>query len=445
MAMAGRAIRACPLLVLGACIGPGSTVQRAVPTDELAGLEAEYAADPANPRLAERMAISLVAADRCDEASEIARTADLFSTAAVSWPTLVQGRCRELAGEPEEARGFYRAYLSRNPISTGGPAVRGRLLLIDQEIEATDVRRRLASAVGSPPPNSALAVLPMAVIGDEEYASIARGLAARISADLMTLTRFQMVPRSRLDAVIARLDLTVESGLDTGTSTRLARVVQAGRMVDGRATLRSDGRASLEANIVGLDGRRTPVETQAGPIEGLLRLQKQFVFAISRSLGYEVTATERDRILRNGPQSLEAFLIYSDGLAAQALGEYEDAARLFGRAWQVDRTFLDARREAEASAGASAAVDRPMADLGTLVAEAAVRADAALGQGAVGTVSAGAMAAALGDVASTQSEQIIRRVGSGATPYISVTRGSPSGLLYVTPVTVTITIRIPGS
>ena len=81
-----------------------------------------------------------------------------------------------------------------------------------------------------------------------------------------------------------------------------------------------------------------------------------------------------------------------------------------------------------------------MADLGTLVTEAGGRADAVLGLGSVGTVSAGAMATALGDARNAlvvrAADAVLAIGGRGGTLSeiaLAAKMGIPVGLLGVPP------------
>jgi hypothetical protein len=103
-----------------------------------------------------------------------------------------------------------------------------------------------------------------------------------------------------------------------------------------------------------------------GTFKQLLDLEKQLVFSIAIQLGIEVTEAERQRILRQGPKSLAAFLAYSEGLVAMDRGDYRGAAAAFSAAVRADPSFSAAREQQQAAA-ATPAVQTSAGDLVTVV------------------------------------------------------------------------------
>src|SRR2546429_1172012 len=95
-----------------------------------------------------------------------------------------------------------------------------------------------------------------------------------------------------------------------------------------------------------------PVGQVTGPFPKLLDLEKQVVFDLAAQLGLELTQAPREQILRQGPNSLAAFLAYSRALEAMDRGDYGAAARHFRSAAQADPCFQAARDGQEAATAA---------------------------------------------------------------------------------------------
>src|SRR5438093_1047273 len=89
---------------------------------------------------------------------------------------------------------------------------------------------------------------------------------------------------------------------------------RAERMVQGTATIPPRGPVQLSATVVTGTGVVRPVSQVTGPFAKLLDLEKQVVLDLAAQLGLELTQAERERILRQGPKSLAAFLAYSRAL-----------------------------------------------------------------------------------------------------------------------------------
>jgi len=107
-----------------------------------------------------------------------------------------------------------------------------------------------------------------------------------------------------------------------------------------------------------------------GSFKQLLDLEKQLVFGLATELGIQLTEAERQRILRQGPKNLTAFLAYSQGLEALDRGDYRAAAAAFSAAVRADPSFQQAQQQQQA-ADAAPAVEASPGDVVTFVETAA--------------------------------------------------------------------------
>jgi hypothetical protein len=103
-----------------------------------------------------------------------------------------------------------------------------------------------------------------------------------------------------------------------------------------------------------------------GTFTQLLDLEKQLVFGLATELGIQLTDAERQRIMRQGPKNLAAFLAYSQGLEAMDRGDYRAAAVAFAAAARSDPSFPAAREQHQA-AEATPAVQASPGDVVTVV------------------------------------------------------------------------------
>ena len=123
-------------------------------------------------------------------------------------------------------------------------------------------------------------------------------------------------------------------------------------MVHGVAAITENGPVRMSATVVRGNGEVRAGAQANGTFKQLLDLEKQLVFSIAIQLGIEVTEAERQRILRQGPRSLAAFLAYSDGLGAMDRGDYGAASTAFNAAVRADPSFSAARDQQQAAAAA---------------------------------------------------------------------------------------------
>jgi hypothetical protein len=90
------------------------------------------------------------------------------------------------------------------------------------------------------------------------------------------------------------------------------------------------------------------------------------VFSLAAQLGIQLTDAERQRILRQGPRNLAAFLAYSEGLEAFDRGDYRAAAAAFRASVRADPTFQAAQQQQQA-ADAAPTVQASGGDVVTVV------------------------------------------------------------------------------
>lgn len=322
---------------------PGAAPE--VSPNEIPALEQRLAVTPDDADVVLRYAAALYAAGRCDTALVVARRGMAIQPAAALGP-LVSGQCLEQAGDLDAVVETYEAYLATHGDARGAAAVRARLSVARRERALARARLALAreSELAQQPAEPAtIAVLPVDVIGDSTYRPLSRGLAELITTDLALLQRFRMVERLQVGVLLQEMALARDTRVDEATAVRIGRMLQAGRMVQGLATIPPSGTTRLEAAVVTSTGEVTPPARQSGKLNDLLRMEKAVVVELARHLGYELSAAERQRILENGTENLAAFLAYSRGLEAEDRGDYRAAAQHFADAVQADPGFQAAR------------------------------------------------------------------------------------------------------
>jgi hypothetical protein len=416
------------------------------PPSEIPALRSAFEADPADAETAQRLAASLAAADRCDEASAVA--AGVTPTGTRSWPVLVTGRCQEAEGAMESAIATYESYLANYGDSDGAVAVRGRLYVAREQAAVSRVRGVDPAELG-PGPDDVVAVLPLRVVGPESYGALGRGLAAQINSDLLLLDRFRLVERMELQAILDELTLARSPYADSTTAPAFGRIVQAGNLVSGTVQAPVGETVGLRADVVAATGELNQTRSRTAPSQQLLALEKEVVFDIAGLLGYTVSQAERTRILENGTQNLQAFLAYSEGLEFADQGQWAAAATSFAEAQRIDPDFVEARRMLETSVGAEAA---SLGDGGLVQSsgELADEVDAvAAGEPDGPDAVDGFFTSTINDIAPTQGELAVGPTtdapGSGTTGTVgTILNPSLPPPTPPRPVTIPVRIRIPG-
>ena len=268
---------------------------------------------------------------------------------------MVIGKCQEQDGRFDLAYATYTDFARKNPQARGLSGVRA-LADIALRAQATQ-NAKLALARESTlttlaPEPATLAVLPLTIAGDSSLQPLSRGLADLITTDLALVRNLRLLERVQIGTLLDELQLGATGRADPATAARVGRLLRAERMVQGVAAITENGPVRLSATVVRGNGEVRAGAQANGTFKQLLDLEKQLVFSIAIQLGIEVTEAERQRILRQGPRSLAAFLAYSDGLVAMDRGDYRAAAAAFNASVRADPSFSSAREQQQAAVAA---------------------------------------------------------------------------------------------
>jgi tetratricopeptide (TPR) repeat protein len=337
---------------VAACAGgarPTSVTPAEIPT-----LKAQAAQQPTNAQVRFRLAAALLAAGRCDSAVVVVAAAQVLAPKDVLGPMVI-GKCQEQDGRFDLAYATYTDFARRYPQARGLSGVRA-LAEIALRAQATQNAKlalaRESTLTALAPEPATLAVLPITIAGDSSLQPLSRGLAELITTDLALVRNLRLLERVQIGTLLDELQLGASGRADPATAARVGRLLRAERMVQGVADITENGPVRMSATVVRGTGEVRAGAQANGTFKQLLDLEKQLVFSIAIQLGIEVTDAERQRILRQGPRSLAAFLAYSEGLAAMDRGDYRAAATAFSAAVRADPSFSAAREQQQAAVAA---------------------------------------------------------------------------------------------
>jgi TolB-like protein len=322
---------------------------------DVPSLESDARARPGDAGVRFRLAAAYLAAGRCREAGEQARAGNQLESENILGP-LVIGGCQERDQRFDLAVQTYTAFAEHHPRARGVAALRARAQEAVRQGAALAARQALAreaELTTLPPEPATLAVLPVTITGDTSFSALSRGLAELIITDLAVIRSLRLLERMHVGTLLEELRLGREGRVEPATAARMGRLLRAERLVQGVATITSaQAPVRIELAVVASDGGVRPGAQVSGAFADLLDLEKQLVIGLGQQLGIQLTEAERQRILRQGPKSLAAFLAYSDGLVAVDRADYVAAARHFGEAVRADPGFSAAQQAQQAAEAA---------------------------------------------------------------------------------------------
>lgn len=253
-------------------------------------------------------------------------------------------------------------------------AVRARLADLSRRQADAAARQAIASerTLGaSNLPERSVGVTPLTVTGsDSSLAPLGYGLADLLITDLSRSAQLQVVDRVQVDALLRELKLAGSGRVDSASAPRIGRLIGARRIVDGAIDALPGGGLAVSTRVADvaqgtLIGR--PV-TERTSLSDILDSEKAIAFALFRELGVTLTPAEHAAVEQRPTRYLSAFLAYSNGVRAEAYGDYRTARSYYARAVMIDPGFALASAHlqgVEASANqAPAATPLPAMSLG---------------------------------------------------------------------------------
>ncbi|HEV8380078.1 MAG TPA: CsgG/HfaB family protein [Gemmatimonadales bacterium] len=340
--------------ILVACAGR----PRAAPVTpaEIPTLRTQAAQHPTNAQIRFRLAAALMATGRCDTATVVANAARALAPAEPLGPMVIGG-CQEKDGRYDLAFATYTDFARKYPQARGVAAVRARAQFALRTQATQNAKLALAresTLTALAPEPSTVAVLPLTIAGDSSLQPLSRGLAELLLTDLAMVRSLRLLERIQVGALLDELKLGQSGRAEASTAARVGRLLRAERMVQGVAAITENGPVRMSATVVRGDGSVRSGAQANGTFKQLLDLEKQLVFGLATELGIQLTEAERQRILRQGPKNLAAFLAYSEGLEALDRGDYRGAAAAFAQAVRADPTFQAAVEQQQAAEAAPA-------------------------------------------------------------------------------------------
>jgi tetratricopeptide (TPR) repeat protein len=349
------------LLLLAACATATPPAQHTV--QNIAGLEAAAARDRDNVGVRVQLGAAYTGAGRHQDAiGQLEPVVARAGHPGEVWYFL--GLAYEGLDRTADARRVYLAYLQGNPSSAMERTVRRRLAALDRrELEravsaALAQERALANTAPAP---RVVGVFPFLNGTGASLSPLSRALAELLTVDLSQTDRLTVVERAQVQHLLEEIQLGQSGSVDPATAARAGRLLGAGRIVQGRID-GGEAELRLQAMVVAVPGAQaqpSPI-TQQGTLANLLSMQNSMALALYAALGVQLTVAERERVLRQPTQNVQALLAFGLGLEAEDAGRHAEAAGHYRRAASLDPSFAEATDALDrAEARAAAAGDTP--------------------------------------------------------------------------------------
>ena len=354
------AVLLCATLAAG-CAIPQTRVPMP-PPEAVPQLQLALAADPTNADLSWRLAASLRAGRRLDDAREVVD--DALRASPNHAPTVhLLGVMLEDSGDDAGALAAYERFLTLDGVEDLEAEVRGHLSVVRRRMLEADVRAALdgEDAISGAAAPQTVAVFPFSYTGSAAAnGSLGRALTHMVITDMAATQRLTVLERLHVQLIADEITLTEQGLTDPATGVRGGRLLRAEQVVQGQ--IGGDAaRIALEAAVMRAtsDGQAPRVEEEDA-LDRFFEAEGRLVVGLFGAMGIELTAAERERVGRRRTESLQALLAFGLGLEAQDAGRYSAAVSEFQTALTIDPAFEDAQNGlAEATALEEAEEEEP--------------------------------------------------------------------------------------
>ncbi len=186
-----------------------------------------------------------------------------------------------------------------------------------------------------------LAVLPLEKgAAGPELEGLGTALAGMLISDLSDAEGLVLVERSRLDAVLAEIELGEKGYLDAATAQRLGRGLGAELVLVGSYSV-VDGTLALDARLVAVEsGAIVHAVDAQGPVADFVTVEKDLAEQVVSAAGSSLDARARRTFYSRVPtEDWGAFTAWSKGQALADEGALEEARAAFQAALARDPGF----------------------------------------------------------------------------------------------------------
>jgi TolB-like protein len=341
----------------GLMLGTGCASVQPTPQVAIARLESQRTASPKSVEVLRALGIQYYKAQRYPEArATLTEAATLAPNDGVS--ALYLGLAAEAMNDMPAARTAYSSYLKVGRTQRVRRQLEGRLAAMQrrelQEAAKSAVAQE-ASLSASGGSKTTVAVMPFRFSGaDSTLQPLERGFAELLSTDLARVRALTVVDRARLQAVLEEIKLGQSGAVDSTTAVRAGKLIQAGTLVQGSLLQNGDKLRTDAVTVSVSTGTIAPSgASDEQNLDRLFDMEKRIALALVSTLGVELTTAERNAIELRPTKSLQAFLAYSQGLAFEDQGRYDDASRAYGNAARIDPAFGVAQQKSTQTANMS--------------------------------------------------------------------------------------------
>jgi tetratricopeptide (TPR) repeat protein len=178
---------------------------------------------------------------------------------------------------------------------------------------------------------------------DVRLSPLRKGLTDMLMTDLSVSEELRLVERKRLEELLTEIKLGDGPFIDSKTAQQMGKGLSADLIITG-AFISMSPKMRIDARIVLVETGEVLYSTKVeGDQTDFFELEAQLATQLLNGLGTTLSPIARAKVQRSPTKSLDAMLLYSEGLDAADQGKNNEAKTAFSKALKLDPAFAAAQ------------------------------------------------------------------------------------------------------
>ncbi len=179
----------------------------------------------------------------------------------------------------------------------------------------------------------------------EELGPIGKALADFFEHDFGKISDLRVVERDKINFVLDELALQRSGQVDQSTAVRVGKILGAQKMVFGSITQLDNDHTRMVVRVVDVETSEIIASVDKEGRPNYVKLEKELVEELAQILEVPIDDEVKEAIKESGPESTDAMAYYSKGLEKMDKYNYKEAYELFKKAYELDNSFVEAKRK----------------------------------------------------------------------------------------------------
>ncbi len=196
-----------------------------------------------------------------------------------------------------------------------------------------------------------IAIMPFDNFSTGEYQEklgmLSKGLADFFSYDFAKISSFLVIERDKIEFILKEIELQKSGAVDKTTAVKVGKILGAQFMIFGSITQLDSKNTRMVVRVVSVETSEIIAQADREGKPEYSKMEKELVKELSGSLDVTLDKETLELIDKGGTDSFDATSHYSLGLEYMDKYDYKQAYDHFKQAYELDNSFVEAKRKME--------------------------------------------------------------------------------------------------